>query len=207
MPRLDSLRQRRSIWGASCIDIKGCLVILPNGHRQPFALGGGRNGSHDVPSPLHTSDEEDVWIAKCRWRLLGRWVYRRWCLFVAKRRAHALRAGGAATYGLLPALSDQHPGFAQCGSAEYRQRSHVGDRYRRTEPLEFGARASTSLTFCRALHARGCQGSGRRWKLDTASSEHQRCSKQHRKAGEYGLRPVIRRDLCHFMERQKYASL
>ena len=64
---------------------------MPNGHRLPYALGVGRNGSHDIPSPPHTSDEEDVWVAKCRWRLLGRWVYERWCLFVAKRRAHAPR--------------------------------------------------------------------------------------------------------------------
>ena len=67
------------------------FVIMPNGHRLPYALGVGRNGSHDTPSPLHTSDEEDVWVAKCRWHLLGRWVYKRWRLFVAKRRAHALR--------------------------------------------------------------------------------------------------------------------
>ena len=67
------------------------FVIMPNGNRLLYALGVGRNGSHDTPSPLHTSDEEDVWVAKCRWRLLGRWVYKRWCLFVAKRRAHALR--------------------------------------------------------------------------------------------------------------------
>ena len=68
------------------------VVIMPNGHRLPYTLGGGPNGNHDVPSPLHTSDEEDVWVAKCRWQLLGRWVYGRWRLFVAKRRANASRS-------------------------------------------------------------------------------------------------------------------
>ena len=66
---------------------------MPNGRHLPYALGGGPNGSHDVPSPLDTSDEEDVWVVKHRWRLLGRWVYGRWLLFVAKRRANASRGG------------------------------------------------------------------------------------------------------------------
>ena len=61
--------------------------VMPNGPRPPYALGAGPKGSHDVPSPIHTSDDEDVWEAKIRWRVLARWVYSRWRLFVAKRRA------------------------------------------------------------------------------------------------------------------------
>ena len=102
------------------------VVIMPNGHSLPYTLGAGPNGSHDVPSPLHTSDEEDVWVAKCRWQLLGRWVYGRWRLFVAKRRANALRGAAAATAAALERAWVHEKEEGSPGSIEGDVRSRAG---------------------------------------------------------------------------------
>lgn len=45
---------------------------MPNGHRDPFYIGGG------YPSPLHTSDEEEVYNAKLQWRRLAKKVIKQW---------------------------------------------------------------------------------------------------------------------------------
>ena len=45
---------------------------MPNGHRDPFYIGGG------YPSPLHTSDEEEVYNAKLQWRRLAKKVVKQW---------------------------------------------------------------------------------------------------------------------------------
>ena len=59
---------------------------MPNGHREPYRL----RPDYDPPSPAHTSDTEDTWEDKLRWRLIARRVLRRWRLLV--RRAALARA-------------------------------------------------------------------------------------------------------------------
>ena len=83
-------------WQESTLKIYVSQGVMPNGHRLPYAVGSLPSGSHDVPSQVHTSDEEDVWVAKSRWELLGRWVYFRWRLFMARRRRRV--AGWARLY-------------------------------------------------------------------------------------------------------------
>ena len=64
---------------------------MPNGHREPFRLGQGRD-----PSPAHTSDSDETEDAKLRWEFLARKVLRRLraCILRAAvlRRARALAA-------------------------------------------------------------------------------------------------------------------
>ena len=45
---------------------------MPNGHRDPFHIGGG------YPSPLHSSDDEEVYNAKLQWHRLAKKVIKQW---------------------------------------------------------------------------------------------------------------------------------
>ena len=55
---------------------------MPNGHRYPYRL----HPECDSPSPLHTSDSEETYEHKQRYRILGLRVIRRWRRFVKMQR-------------------------------------------------------------------------------------------------------------------------
>ena len=55
---------------------------MPNGHREPFRIADWEwdyyHGTYRQPSPVHTSDSEDTYVNKQRWKVLQRRVRRRW---------------------------------------------------------------------------------------------------------------------------------
>ena len=55
-------------------------LAMPNGGGPTFRIG-----ARD-PSPVHTSDSEEAFEHKMRWRELGLWVAAHWRMFVARRR-------------------------------------------------------------------------------------------------------------------------
>ena len=69
---------------------------MPNGGSVPYRLG------HGTPSPVHTSDSEDTYNNKMRWRWLGRKVLYRLRLNLRRKRCERWTAmlGGR---NLLPA--------------------------------------------------------------------------------------------------------
>ena len=61
---------------------------MPNGHREPFRIHRewGIDGSrYRSPSPEHSSDTEDTYAHKQRWRLVARRVFCRWQRYVYER--------------------------------------------------------------------------------------------------------------------------
>jgi hypothetical protein len=70
-PRMDPRIEAQVGAASSC---GGCLAAMPNGQ-----------GSGDGASPVHTSDSEATWGRKVRWRLVARWVLRRWRRFAARQ--------------------------------------------------------------------------------------------------------------------------
>ena len=59
---------------------------MPNGHREP------RAGIVDPPSPIHTSDSEDTYTNKVRWRGMAYKVLRQWLRYISIVRAQRLQA-------------------------------------------------------------------------------------------------------------------
>ena len=55
---------------------------MPNGHRESYRIA----PSFDSPSPLHTSDSEETWMQKRRYRMITLKVKWKWKKFVATRR-------------------------------------------------------------------------------------------------------------------------
>ena len=53
---------------------------MPSGHREPFRIGEWDyyHGTYRQPSPVHTSDSEDTYVNKQRWKVLQRRVRRGW---------------------------------------------------------------------------------------------------------------------------------
>ena len=61
---------------ASC-----CRMLMPNGHRTPYRISSRRS-----PSVEHSSDSENTFLQKRRWKLLARWVCQQWRLFTRRNR-------------------------------------------------------------------------------------------------------------------------
>ena len=58
------------------------MDTMPNGNREPYRLV----PDYGPPSPLHTSDSEDTWNQKQRWRYLALRVIIQWRRFLRMAR-------------------------------------------------------------------------------------------------------------------------
>ena len=63
-----------------------CVVSMPNGHREP------RAGIEDYSSPIHTSDSEETYDNKVRWRGVAYKVLRQWLRYISIVRVQRLQA-------------------------------------------------------------------------------------------------------------------
>ena len=77
---------------------------MPNGHREP------RAGIVDAPSPIHTSDSENTYANKVRWRGMTYKVLRQWLRYISIVRVQRLQVALSRLQLLDARIRDMAPG-------------------------------------------------------------------------------------------------